>query len=274
MSEACAGEGIVALTNVETIADYLQTLAPTDLAATWDNVGLLLGDREAPVRRVMTCLTVTGDSVAEAIEGEADLVVSHHPLPFRPLQRITKDTPEGRYLLDLAHAKIALYSAHTAFDSAARGINQRIAEGLELRNIEPLVVKEDDATLGSGRYGEAESPITSAELGERLKKFLGIESLRLVGAVDRSFTRIGIACGSAGSYLEPATECECEALVTGETTFHTCLAAEAQDVVLLLTGHFASERFALERLAEEMDKAFADVQVWASKREKDPLQLI
>ena len=262
------------MTNVDTIADYLETLAPTDLAATWDNVGLLMGDREAPVRRVMTCLTVTGDSVAEAIEGKADLIVSHHPLPFRPLKRITKDTPEGRYLLTLAEAKIALYSAHTAFDSAARGINQRMAEGLELRDIEPLVINEDDATLGSGRYGVTEASITSAELAGRVKEFLGIPNLRMVGREDQRITRIGVACGSAGTYLEPACDCECEALVTGETNFHTCLAAEAQGIVLLLTGHFASERFAMDRLAEEIATNFAELQVWASQREKDPLQLI
>ena len=120
---------------IESIANYLESLAPATLAEEWDNVGLLVGARQAPVERLMTCLTITEDTVAEAIDQEADLIVAHHPLPFKPLKRLTRDTPEGRYLLDLLSKNIAIYSAHTAFDSAASGINQRLAERSGLSQI-------------------------------------------------------------------------------------------------------------------------------------------
>jgi len=76
---------------------------------------------------LMTCLTITPASAAEAVAGRADLIVSHHPLPFRPLSRLTSETSEGRLLLELIGAKIAVFSPHTAFDSAQDGINQRLA---------------------------------------------------------------------------------------------------------------------------------------------------
>src|SRR5687767_10653987 len=124
-----------------TVADlcaFLDSLAPPELAAEWDNVGLLVGDRAQRVERLMTCLTLTPQAAAEAIRDRVDLIVSHHPLPFHPLKRITADEPSGRLLLDLIRAGIAIHSPHTAFDSAAGGINQQLAESLGLLTIEPL----------------------------------------------------------------------------------------------------------------------------------------
>src|SRR5262245_36054043 len=121
------------------ICDVLDEFAPPALAAEWDNVGLLVGDRAQKVERVLTCLTITPAVAGEAIRERADLVVTHHPLPFRPLKRLTADEPAGRLLLDLIRAGIAIHSPHTAFDSAAAGINQQFAEGLGLIELAPLV---------------------------------------------------------------------------------------------------------------------------------------
>src|SRR6266702_4301084 len=98
---------------VHDLTSALQTIAPLSLAAEWDNVGLLLGDSAQPVERVMTCLTVTPASVAEAVEAGAHLMVSHHPILFRAAKKLTVDTAEGRMLLGLIRAGIAVYSPHT-----------------------------------------------------------------------------------------------------------------------------------------------------------------
>ena len=87
----------------------------------------------------MTCLTITPASAQEAIQAEAELIVAHHPLPFHPLKRLTVESTAGRLLWELAAAQIAVYSPHTAWDSAPRGINQRLAEALGLEQIEPLL---------------------------------------------------------------------------------------------------------------------------------------
>src|SRR5438105_1880549 len=121
--------------NVHDLASHLRRLAPLDLAADWDNVGLLLGDADAEVSRVLTCLTVTPQVAAEAVEAGADLIVTHHPILFRAAKRLTTATTEGRMLLALARAGVAVYSAHTAFDNAAGGINDRIAARLHLNDV-------------------------------------------------------------------------------------------------------------------------------------------
>ncbi len=264
---------------LQTVCEFLQRLAPLELAESWDNVGLLVGDPQRPVARAMTCLTITPASADEAVAQRADLVVTHHPLPFKPLARLTTETTPGKLLLKLVGAGVAVYSAHTAFDSAEEGINQRLAEGIGLTAIAPLVpLLAEGSTLpaqpalGSGRVGNLADGATLADVAHRLKSFLGLDRMRAVGAANRPIARVAVACGSAGQFVSAAHDAGCHALVTGETSFHTCLDAEALGIALLLAGHYASERFAQEHLAASLAGAFPDLTVWASQRESDPLR--
>ncbi len=255
--------------NIKTLATFLEQFAPPYLAEDWDNVGLLVGDGGREARRVMTCLTITPDSVREAIEARADLIVAHHPLPFAAVKRITAETVAGRLLLDLIAARIAVYSPHTAFDSAPQGINERLARGLDLCDVMPL--KHHAEGGGSGRWGTLATPLVLRELGEKLKHFLGIARLQIVGDAEQKVRKAAVACGAAGEFLPLARENGCDCLVVGETRFHTCLEAEALGVGLLLPGHFASERFALECLAGVLTENFPNLEIWPSRREKDPI---
>jgi dinuclear metal center YbgI/SA1388 family protein len=257
---------------IEEVHRFLEEFAPPRLAESWDNVGLLVGDRKAEVRRLMTCLTVTPMTLGEAIYGRADLIVTHHPLPFAAIKRLTSETVVGSMLLKLIAAGIAVYSPHTAFDSAAGGINQRLAEGLGLMDIAPLVPHQEGQ--GAGRFGRLDGSPTLGDLARRLTKFLRLANLQIVGDVKKKIRSAGVACGAAGEFLDVARKAGCEALVLGEARFHTCLEAEAWEIGLVLPGHFASERFAVDTLAEVLGRQFPDVQVWASRDERDPLQWI
>src|SRR5207302_2716000 len=104
----------------------------------WDNVGLLLGDPRADVRRVLTCLTVTPAVADEGVQSGAQLIVTHHPILFRGAKRLTTATAEGRAVLALAKAGVAVYSPHTAFDNTRGGINEQLATRLGLTDVRPL----------------------------------------------------------------------------------------------------------------------------------------
>src|SRR5438132_13493950 len=123
---------------VAAVVDFLERFAPLDRAADWDNVGLLLGDRNAPVQRILTCLTVTPEVVEEAVASAAQLIVTHHPILFRATKRLTTATPEGRMLVALIQAGVAVYSPHTAFDNTRGGINDILARRLGLLEVAPL----------------------------------------------------------------------------------------------------------------------------------------
>ncbi len=262
------------MNSLEAVCNTLAGLAPLKLAESWDNVGLLVGDRKRSLDRIMTCLTITPDVVDEAIDEKADLIVAHHPLPFHPVKRITTDTIPGTMLLSLIHHNVGIYSAHTAFDSATEGINQMWAQLLALESIAPLVAHdetESSPTDGSGRYGILPQPESLSDLVIRAAKAVGATAPRIVGPAQRPVKKIALACGSGGSFLADAHRCGCDAMITGEATFHGCLEAEALGIGLGLLGHYASERFAMERLAERLADALPDLTVWASRNERDPI---
>lgn len=258
------------------IVERLEGFAPTSLAEAWDNVGLLVGAADWPANRILTCLTITPAVVAEAIDERVELIVSHHPLPFHPLKAITPATTPGKLLLELIGAKVGVYSPHTAFDSASAGINQHLAIGLGLQQIEPLVplAQSAEADVGTGRVGSIAEGLTLEELAQRVKSFLGVESVHVVGASEQPVHQVAIACGSGGSLLNAAIERGCDGFVTGEIGFHGCLEAEARGVGLVLPGHFASERFALLSLADYLREQVSGIEVWASRRERDPLRSV
>ncbi len=131
------------MTTVADITAWLEQFAPSRLAEPWDNVGLLWGDPGAPAERVMTCLTVTPASAAEAIREQAGLIVSHHPVLFREVKKIRADLPETGYLWNLARAGIAIASPHTAFDNTHDGINDILCRRLGLVEVAPLAAALD-----------------------------------------------------------------------------------------------------------------------------------
>src|SRR3954470_22303918 len=127
---------------VADLAAYLEKFAPTQTAADWDNVGLLLGDPAASVERIMTCLTVTPDVVEEAVGEGRSLIVSHHPILFRGAKQLTAARGDGRVVLPLARAGVAVYSPHTAFDNCPGGVNDILCRRLGVTNAVPLRPRE------------------------------------------------------------------------------------------------------------------------------------
>lgn len=262
---------------LDTLCGLLAQIAPLRLAESWDNVGLLVGDRAARVDRVMTCLTVTPAVAEEALRREVDLIVTHHPLPFKPLAKITSDTSVGKLLLTLIAGGVALYSAHTAYDSAAGGINDMWAQRLALREVVPLVVlsEAEDPSVGSGRCGYLPSPMAAGDLAAAAAAAVCAQEFRTAGPAG-PVQKVAIACGSGGSFLHAASARGCRALITGEATFHTCLEAESLGMALILLGHYASERFAMEQMAvllgQRAQQAGIQVEVFTSAADLDPLR--
>ena len=365
-----------------TVADFCRhfdTITPPALAADWDNVGLLLGERNTPVSRVITCLTVTPEVVAEAVETGASLIVSHHPILFRGTKKLSSDSAEGRLLLPLLRNGIAVYSPHTAFDNAPGGINDHLAGLLGLTHVRPLrrrdaekrckivvfVPSGDQAAVadamfaagagvigeyrecgfrtpgtgtffgseaanpavgekgrrmevaedrlevvcpehlvaavvaamraahryeepafdvyplkplpgagGEGRLGELPGELSLATLAQKIRHNLQTGAVQMVGSAKRTVTRVAIACGAAGEFLKDAIKAKADVFLTGEMRFHDYLHAEAEGIALLLPGHYATERPAVEQLALRLARDFPGVAVTASEREHDPVSWV
>jgi dinuclear metal center YbgI/SA1388 family protein len=369
----------LATLTVAAIVDFLERFAPPALAADWDNVGLLLGDRSARVRRLLTCLTVTPEVAAEAVEEKAQLIVTHHPILFRPVKRLTVSHPEGRMLLALVRAGVAVYSPHTAFDNTAGGINDALARRLTLHDVGPLrrregarqckvVVFVPDADLGrvsdamfaagaghigqysqcsfrlpgtgtffgsdetnptvgrkgrreevcewrleavcpeaavervvaglrkahsyeepaydvyplrpapsaigEGRVGRLPAAVPLRELAVTVKKVLTAGMVQTAGDPEQAVERVAIVCGAGGEMLTDAIRARVDLLLTGELRFHDYLTAQAQGLALCLPGHYATERFGVEELAGRLQEQWPRLEVWASRRERDPISWV
>ena len=258
----------------DSVLSLLQEIAPLEYAESWDNVGLLVGDKSLSVSCAMTCLTLTATTLQEAIDEKARLVICHHPIPFKPLSRITNDTATGRLLLGAISAGIAIYSPHTAWDNAKTGINQQLADVLGLDSIKPLQafsqVMVNDETIGVGRCGTLsnDKPFTIGDLIRRIQSSIPSIQPRQTHSLDHAISKVGIVCGSGGGLLGLVASRSCDAMLTGEATYHQCLEAESRGVAMIMIGHHASEAFAMKTLAVQLQSRLSTTRVFCSQREE------
>ncbi|MDR2116581.1 MAG: Nif3-like dinuclear metal center hexameric protein [Planctomycetaceae bacterium] len=251
--------------DLKSVVSYFDTEYPASLAEDWDNVGLLVGNLSATVKTIMTCLTVTPEVCEESVAKNVHLIVSHHPFPFQEIKKITSQTVEGSMLLQLISHGIAVYSPHTAHDSAKDGVNQQLAAILELIDVTPLNAN------GSGRIGNRK------QNGTLLSDLLRIIESRLgtcsyVGELNKSVNRIAVGCGATDDFVDEAAKQNADLLLLGEARFHTCLLAQSLHLALILTGHFASEHFAVKTLAQKITAQFPEILCFPSTSEQDVIK--
>ena len=261
------------MVNVSEICQFLEELAPLSLAESWDNVGLLLGRTGTEVHTLMTCLTLTERVAREAIRRDVQLIVVHHPVLFRGVKKITDAAAEGRMVLDLVEAGIAVYSPHTALDSAATGINQQLAEALGLQDIRALRELGPGNVAGSGRKGSYTEPVGREDFLARVSRVTAARFLEISWNGPDEVRQVGVACGSAAEWMNDAADAGCDTFITGEARFHAVLDSQSRRLNLVLTGHFASERPAVEWLADRITREFPGVNGFASTEDPDPLEL-
>ena len=365
------------MTRVADLVRWLDQFAPPRYAESWDNVGLLAGDPQSPVQRVMTCLTVTPESCEEAIARQAQLVVTHHPILFRATQTLRADRPETALVWQLARAGVSVYSPHTAFDNTRGGINDWLAHALGLVEIQPLsrfrgtrsfkvvvfcTADDREAVMGAafaagagtignyrecsfssegqgtffgsdetnpalgqkgrreqveewrcellvaeeklsdvlrairrkhsyeepaidvypleaplleqgvGRVGRLADAISLAELADLAVRKTGAEASQVVGDPDRQVQKVALVCGAGDSFIRQCKAVGADVLLTGEVRFHQALEARAAGLGLVAVGHHASERPAVEMLAQRIAADFPTLEVWPSQLETDPIR--
>lgn len=225
--------------------DLVDACYPPDLAASWDSVGLQVGDPSDPVTGVLVTLDITAAVLAEARDRGADLVIAHHPLLFRPLGRLTPATAAGGLALRAARDRIALIAAHTNFDVAMPGTTEPIVDVLELQDVRPLEPLEGEPTAGLGRVGRLPASTSLRAIADRLAAGLPSPHLRVAGPLDRDVRTVA-ACGGAGdSLIGSAHASGADVFVTGDLRHHVVLDALQLGLAVVDAGHHATEAAAL-----------------------------
>ncbi|MBR4695779.1 MAG: Nif3-like dinuclear metal center hexameric protein [Selenomonadaceae bacterium] len=242
------------------IMDIMERIAPRRLAEEWDNPGLLVGSPSQEIRKILVCLDVSDAVVEKAVRIGADMIVSHHPLIFKPIRKLRTDLPLGRRLQKLLAHDIAVLAAHTNLDIAEGGVNDVLAERIGLESLEPFVVTgRDGETAGSlGRIGRLAVPLPIGEFALRVKDALPVSHVRLISAGDRPVSKVAICSGSGAEFVGKAASLGADAYVTGDVRYHDAQHAVERGMHVIDAGHFGTEfpvvAVLKERLEQELEE--------------------
>ncbi|XP_067205062.1 NIF3-like protein 1 isoform X2 [Linepithema humile] len=257
------------------VVSALLKFADTSLAASWDNVGLLIEPTEPKkVSNILLTNDLTEDVMDEAIELKTDLIITYHPLIFVPLKSITTSTWKERTVARCLENKIAVFSPHSSFDSVKGGVNDWLAEAFELESSKPIQPNENNEAYGLGRLCILKNRISIDEAVNLIKQRTNLKHVRLARArgTDGYINTIALCAGAGQSLLKGVPA---DLYLTGEMLHHEILDAVHCGTHVVLTNHSDSERGFLKIFASILDRSLQNsVKVCVSQADRDPLQTV
>ncbi|AAK79274.1 dinuclear metal center YbgI/SA1388 family protein [Clostridium acetobutylicum] len=227
---------------VKDLCNIIEDFAPISLKEDFDNVGLMVGDREASVDAIMTALDCTMDVIDEAIEKNCNMIITHHPILFKKPSKITMDTLLGKKIIKIISNNINVYSAHTNLDSVKDGINDAVVNILGFDK-SSILAKNNKAVkeAGIGRVVELEQNMTLKELCDRVKESFKIQSLRYCGDEDKKIHSFAVINGSGQDFFEEARKRGVDCIITGDTSYHYVSDYNEMNIAVIDAGHFGTE---------------------------------
>lgn len=250
------------MTTVGDILKYIETLAPRELKMDWDNVGLNCGSRSTAVKKVLVALDPFEHVCQEASQWGADLLVTHHPLIFRPVPMVTDDAAITRGLMELVRHNISHICAHTNLDCAPGGVNDTLAAVLGLENVGSL-----GAYGGMMRCGEVPQQDLASFLAF-VKEKLHCDGLRYCDG-GKAVCKVAVGGGACSDGLYDAILAGCDTFVTSDVKYNNFWDAKEQGLSLIDAGHFATENPVVAVLAEKIAAAFPEIEVKVSETHAD-----
>lgn len=257
---------------IKEVVATLERFAPLPLQESYDNAGLQVGLTEAENSGVLLCLDITEDVIEEAISLGCNMIVSHHPLLFRPLKRLTDETQVERCVRAAVLNDITLYSAHTNLDNARGGVNFRMADLLGLEDVDFLRPMEG-IDGGSGIVGRLSTPMTAEEFLHEVRDTFGVDCLFYNNSRKGLIASVAF-CGGAGSFLlKDALAMGVDAFLTGEMGYHDYFGVE-DDILIGVIGHYQSERYTIGLLHRLLADAHPDMPIYDTTVNTNPIKYL
>lgn len=240
------------MTKVIDIVARLRKYFPEEIASQGDPVGIQIGSLNADVRKVMTTLDVRPEVVDEAIDKGVDLIISHHPVMFRPAKNLDFADPQYAMYGKLIRHGITVYSIHTNSDKAVDGSADWEAEELALSKIEPFAL--DDDGIAIGRKGFLAKQMTAKEFAYYVKSKLRVKMVRLITANNEmKIKTVALVCGDGNKYWRRALAEEADAFITGDVYYHTGHDMISSGLTVVDPGHYTEKIFKY-KIADRLDK--------------------
>lgn len=223
------------------IMQVIEAAYPRSAALDFDNVGLLAGRAGKEVNRVYLALDATDAVIDRAIEAGADMLITHHPLIFSPMKRVTDEDFIGRRVVKLIQSDIAYYAMHTNYDVLGMATLSEKILGIKNSQVLDVTMCEDGNEEGIGRVGDLEKPMTLEECCVYVKHKLKLGSLKVFGDMNGIVSRLAVSPGSGKSAVAPAIAKGADVLVTGDIGHHDGLDAVEQGLAVIDAGHYGTE---------------------------------
>ena len=236
---------------VKNISEYINSIAPYSTECDWDNCGILVGNPDKTVNKIAFTLDLTRETLTASKQFGADLIITHHPVIFKPQSTFLS----GTLAYDLVLNDISVISAHTCFDCAMGGVNDVLCEMLDIENV--TGVPSDDCVVPMARIGDID-PVASDKFIEKVAEKLN--TVCRVSDSEKTVSKVAV-CGGAGmDFFEAAVKLGADAYVTGDASHHHFLEAASKGVTLIAAGHFETEAPAMVRLLDVVSNKFSDTE--------------
>mgnify|MGYP003487783273 FL=1 len=244
------------MVKVSEILSFITDVAPLNWQESYDNSGLLIGDPNALVDKVLLTLDVTEKVIDEAIDNSFHLIISHHPLIFRGIKNILNNNTLGRIITKAIKHDISIAAMHTNLDNRYGGVNNILATNLGLKNLQ--ILRPNQATqslndveyqVGSGMIGEFEYEMSETDFLKLIKDKLNVVALRHSEFLGRPIKKVAL-CGGSGSFMiNDAKYCKADAYLTADVKYHDFFDAD-NELLVIDAGHFETEQFTKQLIAD------------------------
>lgn len=260
------------MAKVNEIYAFLDQKAPFSSQLDFDNAGFLAGRWEAPVQRILVALDITQEVIQEAVDKNAQLIVSHHPLIWTAPKAVTDQSILGRKLLALLENGLNAICAHTNLDAAPDGVNDALAQAVGLRDTELLKAYgcyENGVPYGIERVGIlADGPVKLISFADMVKERLGSNGVRYVDA-GRPVQRVAVGGGSCSGSMADVLAAGCDTFVTADVKYDSFLDAKAMGLNLIDAGHYPTENVVCPVLVRWLKEGFPELEVFQSERHRE-----
>lgn len=240
---------------IKEIINYLDNKYPQDLASDFDkSIGFAIGSLSFEVKKVLLALDLTFDVCKAAKRLGTNLIITHHPFIFNPINKIIFDNPQGQIIKFLCDNNISIYSMHTNLDVGIDGVNDTLAKMLGINFTHDVATKDDMLV-----YGSIEE-ITLKELVKKVKEAYKLKGVRVVGNLNKKINSLGII-GGAGASIYNINDCiskGVDCFITGEVHLDKAIYASQNDLAIIEVNH-GVERFVFESLVKDLKNQFGDI---------------
>ena len=234
------------------IINVIEEFAPLSIQEKWDNSGLCIGSPDADVTSVLIGLDCTPELVDEAVECGADMIVTHHPLIFSGLKKISPEDQVGAAVIKAISNGISIYAAHTSADKVIAGVSGAMAAKLGLENVR--ILDEDGEGTGLGVVGDLPEPLTAAEAVFLVKDRFALKAMRTSRPVEGRISRVAMCGGSGGSLIGAAMASGAQLYISGDISYHNFFTKDG--FMIMDIGHYESEIEIVDILFSLLRKKF------------------